>query len=182
MSEPKIALIGGASGTGKTSATRLLTREFGFHHSLGTGFIREICKNYVSIDENSYLHKFSFDDTLDKQGYELLFEQSIELVDPINSCISRAKREGTSLAIEGVNILPELYNNIDADVKIILISKEREDHASRCRSDSHSRRVVTEKHLDNSRSIQQEFITSANKLQWPILECTELQKYLTKVL
>ncbi len=178
MVEPRIALIGGASGTGKTSSARLLANEFGFHHTLGTGFAREICKHYIKFEDNKYLHAFSFDDTLDKSGYQLLLEQSLELYHPIKMCVNRAKREGTSLAIEGVNIMPELYDSLSVDLKIILINKKRENHGLMCRSESHSKRLVTEENLDNSRIIQNSLINSALKYNWPTMECTQFRDYL----
>ena len=43
--------------------------------------------------------------------YDLLKEQSKPLVGPTLRCLERAENEGTSIVIEGVNILPSLYNN-----------------------------------------------------------------------
>ena len=178
MFKPEIALIGGASGTGKTTTSRLLTSKYGFHHSIGTGFIREIARNYIDEKENIYLHSFSFDSTLDKCGYELLLEQSKELIRPIQRCIDRARREGTKLVIEGVNILPHIYNILEPDIKIILLNNNPNIHIKMCTSESHARRKVSNENFMNSRSIQKDLINEANKFNWPVMESNKVDYYL----
>ena len=95
-----IVLIGGASGTGKTHLARKLAEDLRFHHTLGSGFVREICRNFITNDQNPYLHSYSFERLLDLKGYSLLKAQSEPMVNSIISCIERAKREGTRLIIE----------------------------------------------------------------------------------
>ena len=182
MFQPEIALIGGASGTGKTTTSRLLTSKYGFHHSIGTGFIREISKNYINRKQNIYLHSFSFETDLDKSGYELLLEQSKELINPIQRCIERARREGTNLVIEGVNILPHIYDIFNPDIKIILQNKDPDNHIKMCISESHSRRKVTNENFKNSRLIQNQLIKEANQFKWPTMESKDVDLYIRNLL
>tara|TARA_Y100001978_G_scaffold203207_1_gene227467 strand:- start:270 stop:830 length:561 start_codon:yes stop_codon:yes gene_type:complete len=182
MKNPEIALIGGASGTGKTTTSRLFTGKYGFHHSIGTGFIREICKNYISKKDNIYLHTFSFDASLDKRGFDLLIEQSKDLIAPINKCIDRARREGTKLVIEGVNILPQFFDELNPDIKIILKNDDPNRHINMCISESHSRRKVTSDNFENSRIIQSKLIDEAMRFNWKVIESNQVDNYLGSII
>ncbi len=165
-----IVLIGGASGTGKTYLARKLAEELGFHHTLGSGFVREICRNFITNDQNPYLHSYSFERLLDLKGYSLLKAQSEPMVNSIISCIERAKREGTRLIIEGVNILPCLYSDIEVDLKVILNNAEEEKHNQMMSGKSHSKRIVNVEDFEMTKNIQRNFIKDGLKYEWKVLE------------
>ena len=165
----EIILIGGASGCGKSSLSKKIANHFDFHHTLGSGFVRQIVREFISSRENKYLHTYSFDKTLDIKGYELLINQSLPLIEPIKSCIKRARNEGTKLIIEGVNIIPELYKDVDADLKVILKNEDEIKHFEMINGKSHSRREVTNNSFEMSRKIQKEFVNDALANNWIIL-------------
>ena len=168
----EIILIGGASGTAKTYTAKKLSASLNFHHTLGSGFVRQICRNFITPLENPYLHTYSFDCSYELTGYDLLRAQSKPLVKPIQSCIKRARDEGTKIIIEGVNILPCLYSEIDADLKFILTNKIEDEHRKMVYGESHSRRVILDNDFKKSREIQDCFIQDAIKNQWDLLDCS----------
>lgn len=105
-----IILIGGTSGTGKTTLARKLCSSLDIDHRLGSGFIREIVKTHSSY---SHLNTFTFrsDDPV-----KSLVAQAITLQPFVLACIERARNEGTSLIIEGTHLIPDLYSQDIYDV------------------------------------------------------------------
>ena len=165
-----IILIGGASGTGKTFLAKNLSRELNFHHTLGSGFVRQICREFISFEQNPYLHSYSFERSLDIKGYSLLKAQSEPMVEPIKSCINRAKNEGTKIIIEGVNILPCLYSDTEVDLKLVLNNFDEKMHNQMISGKSHEKRKVTSQDFENTRNIQEDFIKDGLKHKWHIID------------
>ena len=164
-----IILIGGSSGSGKSSISKEISNSFCFHHRIGSGFVRQIVREFIDNEKNPYLHSYSFDNTLDKMGYDLLIAQSKPLVKPIKSCIERARKEGTKLVVEGVNIIPSLYNEVDADLKIILNNKNETKHFQMIMGESHSKRIISKNEFKIIRKIQESFLKDALENKWHIL-------------
>ena len=52
----KIILIGGASGTSKTTSSRDISVKLNIAHRLGSGFVREMAKYFIPKDENPSLN------------------------------------------------------------------------------------------------------------------------------
>ena len=175
-------MIGGASGTGKSSLSKKLANKFKYHHTLGTGFVREIVRGFIPQNKNQYLHTYSYDETLDKEGFELLIEQSKPLVKPIISCIERARNEGTKLIVEGTAIIPSLFDELDSDIKVILNNLNEEKHLEMLRGDSHSKRVIAKKQFKNIRKIQNKFVDNAKKSGWPILNSYSAFEEISKLI
>jgi len=178
----KIILIGGASGTGKSSLSKKVANKFDYHHTLGTGFVRQIVRGFIPQNKNQYLHTYSYDETLDIKGFELLIEQSKPLVKPIISCIERARNEGTKLIVEGTAIIPSLFNGLDCDIKVILNNLNEEKHLEMVRGDSHAKRVIDKKQFQNIRRIQNKFIEDAKKSGWLTLDSDSAFEEISKLI
>ena len=58
---PLIILLGGSSGTGKTTLANALVHEFGLAHHLSTGFVREAISAVLPTQESKLLGGFTFD-------------------------------------------------------------------------------------------------------------------------
>ena len=102
-----IVLIGGVAGTGKTTISNLLLQKLKIDHKIGLGWIREtLC---TLLNENDYpeLYDYSYktNDINDINKY-YIFKQTEYHKSAIEACINRANREGTSLIIEGVKLVP----------------------------------------------------------------------------
>ena len=112
--EPLIILIGGASGVGTSSMAFELANRLGLKNIISTDMIREVMRKIVSKELNPVIHKSSF------TAYESIrtpairgdavVEGFISHVDVVNvgieAIIERSIKEGISIIIEGVHIVP----------------------------------------------------------------------------
>ena len=106
-----IILIGGVAGTGKTTLSNLLLQELNIDHKIGLGWIRETLCTVLKKEEYPELFGYSFQ-TADMNNIKsyYVFNQTMYHKQAIEACINRANREGTSLIIEGVNLVPGIID------------------------------------------------------------------------
>lgn len=168
--KPLIILIGGAAGTGKTSLAKRLSHELNIAHRLGSGFMREIAKSFISKEQNAYLYNYSFRPHTDISPFENLYKQSEAIKAPIEACIKRAYDEGTSIIIEGVNIIPGLINAELATLFVILTVEDYDRHLEMICGKTHFQRQIDEKDFDRVRMIQEDFKRAAMQNRLPILD------------
>ena len=142
--DPLIILIGGASGIGTSSISFELATKLGIKNMLSTDMIREVMRKIVSKElcptlfESSYTAAESlstpappeFDKTL------LGFKDHVNTVNVgLTGVIERAIKEGISIVIEGVHIVPgfideELLKKNNVHMFVLSLSDE-EIHKSR---------------------------------------------------
>jgi len=170
LQNPTIILIGGAAGTGKTSIAKSLCAEMGIAHRLGSGFIREIAKSFVSLEENPFLYNYSFRPHIDITPFENLCKQSEVIKDAMERCIKRAFDEGTSLVIEGVNIIPGLVDNKYASFSVVLTVDDYERHFRMITGKTHVKRSISKEDFNNARLIQNDFKKVGQVNAWPIID------------
>jgi 2-phosphoglycerate kinase len=147
-----IILIGGTAGTGKTTLASELSWRLGLDHRIGTGFIREIVKSQHRKEDCLELHGFTF---RSKQPVANIAAQARRLRPAIIACIERARREGTSLLVEGTHLLPSLYHDVMVDLFVVLAAPELEEHKKRLGGPSHLHRQTTDADFANVRLIDQ---------------------------
>ena len=173
----KVILIGGASGVAKSTTSKLLSERFDYTHRLGTGFIREMAKAFITEAECPPLYRYSFYEQQGLTAIQNLVAQSIPLQTMIELSVDRALREGTNLIIEGVNIIPGVTEIVNENVlKILLYVKDEEKHFSMINTGTHSKRNVSYEQFTLVRQLQQALLERARALDWVIIETgTELQ-------
>ncbi|MBT3222644.1 MAG: AAA family ATPase, partial [Proteobacteria bacterium] len=112
---PVVILIGGATGTGKTTLAMELAFRLGIRVALSTDMIRETMRTILSAELVPGLHDHSFRGML--QGGQLLSDarervlagfrqQASQVAVGISGAINRARRENTHLIIEGTHLVP----------------------------------------------------------------------------
>lgn len=158
-----IILIGGTAGTGKTTLASELSWRLGLDHRIGTGFIREIVKTQHRKEDCLELHGFTF---RSEQPVANIVAQARRLKPAIIACIERARREGTSLLVEGTHLLPSLYHDVAADLFVVLEAPDFQEHKRRLRGPSHLHRQTTEADFANVRLIDQ--FLSSEAARWDI--------------
>lgn len=166
----KVFIIGGASSVSKSSYSFKLMQKHKIIHKLGSGFIREMAKSFLSKNRLPELYKHSFQTNL-KNPIKNLIYQSIPLKKMIQNAINRANREGTSIVIEGVNLIPGLMEFKNIDEKILLIVKNEKQHKMMIRNnDTHKLRKISIKDFKNIRNIQESLVLRAKKFKWKIID------------
>jgi len=166
----KIFMIGGASSVTKSSLSFELMKKYGIIHKLGSGFVREMAKSFISKKNNKYLYTHSFETNL-KYPIKNLYLQSVPLKKMFQNAINRANKEGTSLIIEGVNMIPGLMEFKDIDTKILLVVKDEQKHFKMLKkNNTHKLRNVDNKYFKNIRAIQDQLILRAKKYNWKIVD------------
>ncbi len=157
MAKP-IILIGGTAGTGKTTLASELSWRLGLDHRIGTGFIREIVKSQFRKEDCLELHGFTF---RAEQPVANIVAQAERLRPAIVACIERARREGTSLLVEGTHLLPSLYHDALVDLFAVLAAPDPEEHKRRLHGPSHLHRETTDADFANVRLIDQYLASEA---------------------
>lgn len=191
--QPLIILIGGASGVGTSSMAFELANRLGLKNLISTDMIREVMRKIVSKDLNPVIHKSSFD------AYESIRTPSIRIdsviegfishVDVVNvgveAIIERSIKEGISIIIEGVHIVPGFVredlirkNNI---IMFTLIVDDFEAHKqrffTRCRQPWVKRSL--EKYMENFdtiRKIQSFLVEQAKIHNTPIINNMDVKE------
>lgn len=117
--EPLIILIGGASGVGTSSIAFEVANRLGIRNMTSTDIIREVMRKMVSkellptIFESSYTAYRSLRIPPPPELDEVLigFRDHVDTVSVgVEAVIERALKEGVSIVIEGVHIVPGFIN------------------------------------------------------------------------
>ncbi|WP_048188384.1 2-phosphoglycerate kinase [Methanobacterium paludis] len=148
--EPLIILIGGASGVGTSSIAFELANRLGIRNMISTDMIREVMRKIVSKEllptlyESSYTAFSSLRIPTPPESDEVLigFRDHVDTVSVgVEAVIERALKEGISIVIEGVHIVPgfikeELVSKSNVSMFVLTLQDE-EIHKgrfySRCR-------------------------------------------------
>ncbi len=117
LDRPVVLLIGGASGTGKSTLATALASRLGINQVIGTDSIREIMRMAFSQDLLPTLHHSSTDvgSKLELSGARefqrmiagfMLQSQQVNV--GVQAVISRSIEERTSIILEGVHLIPAI--------------------------------------------------------------------------
>jgi len=186
--EPLVILIGGASGVGTSSIAFEIANRLGIRNMISTDMIREVMRKIVSKELSPVIHESSFtaykgmrvqpppefDDVL--AG----FRDHVDTVSVgIEAVIERSLKEGISIVIEGVHVVPGFIKKDlmerDNVVMFVLTVHDKEIHKgrfySRCRQ-MWARRPL-QRYLDNFFAIRKThkyFESQARKFDVPAIE------------
>jgi 2-phosphoglycerate kinase len=151
MRKPVI-LIGGTAGAGKTTLARRLCQALNIDHRISTGFIREILCDQTdeAVHPALFIHTFQATDPV-----ATLVEQAQLVYRSVSVCVQRARREGTSLIMEGNHLIPNLYHGIDCELYLILAAPHSAAHRQRLLGKTHAKRALSEADIERARVIDE---------------------------
>jgi len=186
--EPLIVLIGGASGVGTSSIAFEVASKLGIRNMISTDMIREVMRKIVSkellptIYESSYTAYRSLRIPPPPEFDEVLigFRDHVDTVSiGVEAVIERSLKEGISIVIEGVHIVPgfiseDLVKKHNVNMFVLTLQDEEVHKGrfySRCRQ-MWARRPLKRymNYFGAIRRTHKYFESQANKHHIPVIE------------
>ena len=104
---PRLLLICGATGVGKSTVAVEAAQRLGFSRLLSSDAIREIMRAGTDEVEQPALFRSSFSRGMAGDAVVDWLDTCLAVKTGITATISRARREGIDLILEGVHLVPE---------------------------------------------------------------------------
>jgi 2-phosphoglycerate kinase len=195
---PVIVLLGGATGTGKSTVATELAYRLGITRVTSTDFIRQTMRAFFSQDFMPSIHYSSFEaaDALREPKVAEdpciagFLEQSRNVLVGVHAALDRALEEGWSMVLEGVHIVPGLVRVPSTDAVVaqcVLQIEAAEEHAMhfyvRDASSDGVRPVARYlDRFDEIRRIQEALVRRAEREDVPVLESRNVEEAVTQAL
>jgi 2-phosphoglycerate kinase len=196
---PLILLVGGATGTGKSTVATDVAYRLGITRVTSTDFVRQTMRAFFSREFMPAIHHSSFeagraiagdDDDGNEAVLDGFLEQTREVLVGVRAAIDRALEEGWSMVLEGVHLVPGMLpKQIEGAlvVECVLSIEDAEAHASHFwirDTDSEGVRPY-EKYLDafdDIRLIQTYILGRARKHVVPVIENGDIESAIGEVM
>jgi 2-phosphoglycerate kinase len=196
---PLIILIGGATGTGKSTVATEVAYRLGITRVTSTDFVRQTMRALFTPEFLPAIHTSSFDagKTLPSAQEEEVdpllhgfLEQSRHVLVGVQAAIDRSLEEGWSMVLEGVHLIPGMLSrSIEGAlaVECVVAIENEEAHANHfwIRDLSSDGLRPLDKYLDRIGDIRylQDFIVERAHVEGvPVIENSEREKAIAAVL
>src|SRR6266566_3754790 len=118
---PVIVLVGGATGTGKSTVATEAAYRLGITRVTSTDFVRQTMRAFFSEEFMPSIHYSSFEagsafrqpDQAEDPVIAGFLEQTRNVLVGVRASIERALQEGWSMVLEGVHLVPGIVPRID---------------------------------------------------------------------
>jgi 2-phosphoglycerate kinase len=179
MSPTLVVLIGGGTGVGKSTVASELAGELGITRVSSTDFIREILRSVVPETMAPELARSSFelDQGAAPTAHSEFERQAQQVLVGVRAEIERAVREGTSLILEGIHLLPGLVDlgaaSESVAVHVILSLGDRDDLVGRLEARADESERPAERYEDGLEAIcelQAHLVSTARRTGVPVIE------------
>jgi 2-phosphoglycerate kinase len=192
---PIIVLIGGATGTGKSTVATEVAYRLGITRVTSTDFVRQTMRAFLTRDFMPSIHYSSFEvppeeeKEKDRGVVEGFVEQTRNVLIGVRGLIDRALQEGWSLVLEGVHLVPGVLPHVEGAlvVQCVLAIEDEELHRSHFWvRDAHSDGLrPVEKYLDAIEDIRrlQGFILDQARINGvPVVENGSIEQSIGAVM
>jgi 2-phosphoglycerate kinase len=196
---PIVILIGGATGTGKSTVATEVAHRLGITRVTSTDFIRQTLRGFFSREFMPSVHQSSFEagETLPaverEAGDPLLLgfiDQTRHVLIGVNASIERALQEGWSMVLEGIHLVPGMVpDQIEGAliVQVVMMIEPEEVHRSHfvIRDNASGGTRPHAKYLDrlgDIRHLQDFIIEEARKVGVPVIENQGIEEAIGEVL
>ena len=173
-----VFLVGGAPGAGKSTLAGRLSDRLVVDHRIGTGFIRAVVQSETTVDRDPDLFSMTFQ-APDPVAH--LEAQATRLRGAVMACIERARRDGTSLVVEGSHLIPSLYRQAPVDLFLVLGAPPPSDHLSRLMGPTHANRRISEPDLSKIRQLDAYYRREASRWDVPLVVYEDLDPVLSLI-
>jgi len=195
---PIILLVGGGTGTGKSSVATDVAYRLGITRVTSTDFVRQTMRAFFSREFMPAIHYSSFEagrtmgqeeDDPGKAVVDGFLEQTRDVLVGVAASIDRALQEGWSMVLEGVHLVPGMLPPIENAlvVQCVLAINDTEAHASHFwirDNDSEGMRPY-EKYLecfDDIRLVQEYIVGRAARNEVPVIQNANIEETVVEVM
>ena len=180
MSKPRLLVITGSSGVGKSTLSARAAASLGFSKSASTDTIREALRTQFDADELPALHRSSFEST--GLGVVEDWHETVKVLsEGVAAVVRRASMKGSDLLLEGVHVIPDaqiLDDWRDAGgiaCGVVLYVEEGDRHRRFIvRRERHNNRGLAHylDNLDRIREIQSEMMSNGREAGWLVMDAS----------
>tara|TARA_B100001750_G_C15396087_1_gene540110 strand:+ start:70 stop:702 length:633 start_codon:yes stop_codon:yes gene_type:complete len=176
---PRLFLISGVAGAGKSTLAKQVAIELEFDRIASTDTIREVLRTASNPSENPALHRSTFSQGSTGDANTDWLDASAAVESGIEAVISRARREGIDIIVEGAHIIPsnrilnEWREQGGVAIGITLAIDNQVVHEERIvEREAHSHRGASRylAAFARIRTIQTGLITRAKGADWKIID------------
>ncbi len=196
---PIIVLIGGATGTGKSTVATELAYRLGITRVTSTDFIRQTMRAFFSREFMPTIHYSSFEagwglpaeeqETGDPTLLGFL-EQTRNIVVGVQAVLDRALQEGWSMVLEGVHLVPGMLpRRLEGALLVpcVLQIPDEETHSGHFHirdTTTEQRRTLTKylDHFTEIRRIQRYIVDRAEKTGVPVIANADVEASLSEIM
>ena len=186
---PIVILVGGGTGTGKSTVATEVAHRLGITRVTSTDFVRQTMRAFFSTEFMPSIHHSSFearvsttgDDASGEQTLPGFLDQTRNVLVGVRAAIDRALQEGWSMVLEGVHLVPGMLPPIDGAlvVQCVLTIDDEEEHRSHfwTRDASSDGLRPLDKYLerfDDIRALQMYIVERARRTGVPVIENTNV--------
>jgi 2-phosphoglycerate kinase len=197
LDAPIVLLVGGGTGTGKSSVATEAAHRLGITRVTSTDFIRQTIRAFFSRDFMPSVHYSSFeagesidDPYVTDPTLTGFLDQTRNVLVGVGAVVERALAEGWSMVLEGVHLVPGMLPpSIDGAVVVHAVLRIDTDEVHR--THFHVRDLATggtramEKYLsrlDEIRRIQDYIVERAERTSVPVIESTNPDRAIAEVM
>ena len=180
MSKPRLLVITGSSGVGKSTLSARAAASLGFSKSASTDTIREALRTQFDADELPALHRSSFESA--GSGVVEDWHETVKVLsEGVAAVVRRASMKGSDLLLEGVHVIPgaQMLNDWRGAGGIacgVVLYVEEEDRHQRfiVRRERHNNRGLAHylDNLDRIREIQNEMVSNGRDAGWLVMDAS----------
>ena len=176
---PRLILISGVAGAGKSTLAKQIVINLEFDRIASTDTIREVLRTVSNPSENPALHRSTFSQGSTGDANTDWLDASAAVESGVEAVISRARREGIDIIVEGAHIIPsnrilsEWREQGGVAVGITLVIDNEGVHEGRIvEREAHSHRGSSRylAAFSRIRVIQAGLITRAKGSDWKVID------------
>jgi 2-phosphoglycerate kinase len=189
---PIILLIGGATGTGKSTVATEVAYRLGINRVTSTDFVRQTMRAFLSREFMPSIHYSSFEVPAEDELGDVVagfIDQTGNVLVGVRGLIDRALQEGWSLVLEGVHLVPGLLLPVERAivVHVVLAIEDEARHQSHFWvRDSHSEGLrPVQKYLDSLgdiRAVQDFIVERAEQSGVPVVQNSSMEHSIRAVM
>jgi 2-phosphoglycerate kinase len=196
---PIVILVGGATGTGKSTVATEVAHRLGITRVTSTDFIRQTLRGFFSREFMPSVHESSFEageslPAVEREAGDPLLlgfiDQSRHVMIGVNASIERALQEGWSMVLEGIHLVPGMVpDQIEGAliVHAVMAIEPEEVHRSHflirdTASGGTRPHAKYLDHLGDIRHLQDFIVDEAQKAGVPVIENEGIESAIGEVL